>query len=137
MFEISERAHAGLQLMATLASSYEKEERLSLKTIAEEAGISPTYLEEIAAALRKAHLIEGRQGPGGGYRLTHPPAEITLEQIATALEGQVMLVECQKSPSISCPQEKNCRTKNVWHGLQRLVQTHLRSTSLSDILSSP
>jgi Rrf2 family protein len=136
MFEISERAHAGLQLMATLASAYQKEERLSLKSFAEEAGISPSYLEEIATTLRKANLIEGRQGPGGGYCLTRPPKDITLEQIATALEGQVMLVECQKGASIACPQEKRCRTKSVWHGLQRLVQSHLKSTSLSDILSN-
>ncbi len=132
MFEISERAHAGLQLMAALASAYEKEERLRLKTIAEEAHISTTYLEEIAASLRKANLIEGRQGPGGGYRLTRAPKTITLEDISTALEGQVTLVDCQNT-SILCPHEKHCRTKNIWHRLQKTIQNQLRTTSLQDL----
>lgn len=132
MFEISERAHAGLQLMATLAASYNKEERLSLKTIAEEAHISPTYLEEIAASLRKADLIEGRQGPGGGYRLTRAPSAITLEDISIALEGRVTLVDCQNTV-LTCPHEKRCRTKNVWHHLQKTIQSHLQSMTLQDL----
>lgn len=132
MFEISERAHAGLQLMASLAASYEKDERLSLKTVAEESHISPTYLEEIAASLRKANLIEGRQGPGGGYKLTRAPNTITLEDISIALEGQVTLVDCQNASNL-CPHEKRCRTKNIWHKLQKNIKTQLRSTTLQDV----
>lgn len=132
MFEISERAHAGLQLMAHLAALYPKDERLSLKSVSEEVGVSPAYLEEIAAALRKADLIEGRQGPGGGYRLTRPPTEITLEHVATALEGKVTLVECQ-NPTLACPHEAHCRTKRVWHRLQRTVQEQLRTLTLADL----
>ncbi len=134
MFEISERVHAGLELMAALAAAYAKDQRLSLKSVAQASGLSATYLEEIAADLRQAKLIEGRQGPCGGYRLTHAPNEITLAHIGTALEGEVVLVECQKG-SVACPHAKNCRTKSIWHGLQRLIQKHLCSTSLSDILS--
>ncbi len=133
MFEVSERAHAGLQLMAALASVYHKDERLSLKTFTDETGISPTYLEEIAATLRKANLIEGRQGPGGGYKLTRPPESITLENISTALEGKVMLVECQSS-STTCPHERQCKTKSVWNRLQRLIQDNLHSMTLKDVM---
>jgi len=132
MFEISERAHAGLQLMAALATASQKEERVSLKAIAEEAHISPTYLEEIATTLRKANLIEGRQGPGGGYKLTRAPNTITLEDISTALEGQVTLVDCQNASSL-CPHEKRCRTKNIWHKLQKNIKTQLQSMTLQDV----
>lgn len=131
MFEVSERAHAGLQLMAALA--VKQDERVSLKSLAEEIGISGAYLEEVAATLRKANLIEGRQGPGGGYRLIHHPEEITLEQISTALEGKVALVECQSS-SLHCPHERTCRTKSIWSRLQRNIQTQLQSITLRDVL---
>jgi Rrf2 family protein len=131
MFEVSERAHAGLQLMAALAAH--PDERLRLQSLAPDIGISPAYLEEIAAALRKANLIEGRQGPGGGYRLTRAPQEITLEHIATALEGKVTLVECQSATS-HCPHERTCRTKSVWQRLQQSIYHHLRSMTLQDVL---
>lgn len=132
MFEISERAHAGLQLMVALAVAYKKNDRLSLKMIAQEAGVSGAYLEEIAASLRKANLIEGRQGPGGGYRLVRAPNAISLEEISTALEGQITLVGCQNI-SRECPHEKKCRTKNVWHRLQKTIQSQLRSITLQDL----
>ncbi len=132
MFEISERAHAGLELMAALALVYQKDERLRLNSVGGKTGVSLPYLEEIAASLRKAGLIEGRQGPGGGYRLTREPSKISLEHIAIALEGHVELVDCQKT-SIQCPHEQTCRTKFVWHRLQHTIQAELRSITLADI----
>lgn len=133
MFEVSERAHAGLLLMAKLASVSQTGERIRLKTVAEEAHISLPYLEEIAATLRQANLIEGRQGPGGGYRLTREPRFITLEEISTALEGKVTLVDCQ-NPSTHCPHERGCRTKFIWNRLQHTIQKQLQSMTLQDVL---
>ncbi len=131
MFEVSERAHAGLQLMATL--SLKRGERISLKSVAEDIGVSAAYLEEIAAALRKADLIDGRQGPGGGYALTRDPKDITLEHISVALEGKITLVDCQ-NPAAHCPHERVCRTKSVWNHLQQAIQKQLQSTTLQDVL---
>ena len=133
MFEISERAHVGLLLMAALAQTYETKGRVRLKQVAEDARVSLAYLEEIAALLREAGLIEGRQGPGGGYRLMRIPVEITLEEISTALEGEVSLVACQKT-AMTCPHEQKCRTKQVWHRLQRTIQAQLKSITLQEVI---
>jgi Rrf2 family protein len=39
--------------------------------------------------LRTAGIVRSARGPGGGYRLNHPPAELTLERVVRVFEGQL------------------------------------------------
>jgi Rrf2 family protein len=55
--------------------------------IGERQGIPTRYLEQIFQRLRRAELIVGKRGPGGGYELARPPAEINLRQVVEAVEG--------------------------------------------------
>jgi Rrf2 family protein len=96
-------------------------------------GISLGYLEEIAMALKKAELIEGRKGPGGGYRLTRSPESVTAEMIFVAIEGPVHLVDCQKN-KIECPAQGKCRSQGFWILMQNTILTTLRQTTLEQIL---
>ncbi len=134
LFHVSERSHAGLILMAELALEYgEGKRHLTLVEIAREKQLSHGYLEEIASALKKAQLIKGKTGPGGGYTLTRPPSQITAEEILTALEGPIHLVGCQQAPG-TCPAEGACSSRSFWNVLQRRVLETVRETTLADIL---
>ena len=53
-------------------------------------GIDENYLNQILISLRKAGLIESVRGPQGGHRLARPPAQITLLEVVTALEGPLL-----------------------------------------------
>ena len=130
-FRVSERNHAGFILMTELASR--GDQYVSLKEVAERMTISQAYLEEIAASLKQAGLIEGRTGPGGGYRLAQKPEEISADKIITALEGPVLLVECQKSAN-ECPAAGRCTSKSLWNVLQKNIVHTLRETKLTDLV---
>jgi Rrf2 family protein len=91
-------------------------------------------LEEIALLLKQAGLVQGKKGPGGGYRLARPPGEITAEMMLTALEGPLALVECQEKEKV-CPVQDRCRSRGFWGLLQTNVRTTLQSTTLADILT--
>ncbi|MBP9762850.1 Rrf2 family transcriptional regulator [Patescibacteria group bacterium] len=134
LFQASERSHAGLILMTELAFGYgQTNAAQTLQEVASNKLLSQGYLEEIASALKKAGLIEGKKGPGGGYVLTRAPELITTEAILTALEGPVRLVECQQALK-TCPAEHACSTRPFWNVLQqRLIET-LRETTLADLL---
>lgn len=134
MFHVPERTHAGLLLMTRLAERFDVQEFVSLQAIAEEHKLSQGYLEEIAALLRRHHLIEGRQGPRGGYRLQRAPRDIRLADITQAIEGELALVDCQKK-HVVCPLQEGCKTKDVWKGLQTTIANHLTQTTLADMLS--
>lgn len=122
--------------MAELALEYRAGKRnLTLTDVAQSKGLSQGYLEEIASALKRANLIQGKKGPNGGYLLTRAPQAITAEEILTALEGSVHLVGCQQAPG-SCPAEGRCSSRSFWDVLQRRVLETVRETTLADILQT-
>jgi Rrf2 family protein len=129
LFRISARDHGALILMSDLASRYKTGSFVSLQDIADRMHLSQGYLEEIAGALKKAKLITGKQGPAGGYRLARPPSKISMEDILTAVEGPIELVECQGKSSL-CPVSGKCPSKNIWGALQSAIKKSLKETRL-------
>lgn len=132
-FRVTTRDHSGLILMTSLAEQFHTETYISLQGIAAEMQLSQGYLEEVASSLKKAGLIQGKQGPSGGYRLAKDPQFITLEDIVIALEGPVTLVNCQSS-AMPCPVEGKCSSKKVWHSLQDQIRTALSNMTLASLL---
>ncbi len=130
LLRVSGRNHLGLILMSELATA---KAYLPLQTVAERMRISQGYLEEVALTLKQAKLIEGRQGPGGGYRLAKPARRITIEEILTAIEGPVAMVDCQ-SEDKTCPVEDVCTSKSLWNFLRKNVVDTLRKTTLQDVV---
>jgi Rrf2 family transcriptional regulator, iron-sulfur cluster assembly transcription factor len=60
---------------------------IQVRVIGQRQGIPARYLEQIFQRLRRAGLVQGKRGPGGGYRLARAAAEITLRQAVEAVEG--------------------------------------------------
>lgn len=139
LFRVSARNHAGLILMAEICRPASHVPRrtpdaavyVSLKDVAERMGLSQGFLEEIAMDLKKAKLIEGRKGPGGGYRLAKGADKITAEEILNALEGPVDMIGCTCGP---CDKSGCCSSKSLWSFLQRDVIKSLKKTTLADVV---
>jgi Rrf2 family protein len=60
---------------------------IRVRVIGERQSIPTRYLEQIFQRLRRAKLVTGKRGPGGGYVLARPAAEISLREIVEAVEG--------------------------------------------------
>jgi len=58
-----------------------------IREIALRQGVPARYLEQIFQRLRRAGLVTSKRGPGGGYQLARPAAEITLRNVVEAVEG--------------------------------------------------
>jgi Rrf2 family protein len=58
-----------------------------VQTIGARHRIPHRFLEQIFQRLRKAGLVSGKRGPGGGYVLTRRPEEINLREVLEAVEG--------------------------------------------------
>jgi Rrf2 family protein len=129
LFRISARDHGALILMSYLAARHKTGSFVSLQEIADRMHLSQGYLEEIAGALKKAKLIKGKQGPAGGYRLARSPSKISMEDILTAVEGPIELVECQGKANF-CPVAGKCPSKDVWGALQKAIKKSLKETTL-------
>jgi Rrf2 family transcriptional regulator, cysteine metabolism repressor len=62
---------------------------LKIGEIATRAEIPQSVLEQVLPVMRTAGLIRSERGPHGGYRLNHPPEEITLERVVRLFQGQL------------------------------------------------
>jgi len=65
------------------------EEALNLDQLAEATEAPRSVLGQVMPRLRAAGIVRSVRGPGGGYRLNHPPAELTLERVVRVFEGQL------------------------------------------------
>ena len=61
----------------------------SLAEISKRQDISLPYLEQLFVKLRRAGLVESMRGPGGGYRLAKPAADIRVSDILGAVDETV------------------------------------------------
>lgn len=64
---------------------------VSLGSIAERNQISPQYLEQVFASLRRAGIVRSVKGSQGGYLLNRAASDITVADIVHALEGSYHL----------------------------------------------
>ena len=88
----SKKSRYGLRALIDL-TVYSKESHVALAAIAERNSISPQYLEQVFAALRKAGIIKSVKGPQGGYLLAKPATKISVAEILRALEGDYLIEE--------------------------------------------
>ncbi len=104
---------------------------VQVRVIGERQRIPARYLEQIFQRLRKADLARGKRGPGGGYVLARPPAEITLRDILEAVEGSLADHFAQGPP----PREKRpaYRPNFLWRELCGRIEGVFEATTLEDL----
>jgi Rrf2 family protein len=65
---------------------------LSGHDLATTEGIPETFLDDILRSLRNAGILRSQRGPGGGWLLARPAAEITVADVIRAVEGPLASV---------------------------------------------
>lgn len=84
--KFSKKCRYGLRALIDLAVN-STNGHIVLSNIAERNGISPQYLEQAFASLRRAGIVKGVKGSQGGYKLNLELGEITVAAIVEALDG--------------------------------------------------
>ena len=60
---------------------------IASEELADNVCTNPVCIRRVMGKLKKAGLIETREGMGGGYRIAKANSDITLRQISDALEN--------------------------------------------------
>jgi Rrf2 family protein len=88
--KLSKKSRYGLRALIDLSVN-SKTDHVALNSIAERNSISPQYLEQVFASLRRAEIIKSIKGPQGGYLLNGSAEDITVASILEALEGSYQI----------------------------------------------
>ena len=107
--------------------------RLNATLLAEQTSIPLPTVQKLVSRLSSAGLIESARGTGGGFRLSRPPAAISLADIIEAVEGPIALTTCVDDGRHDCQIEENCRVKPHWNVVNGAVRGALAGVSLASL----
>jgi Rrf2 family protein len=88
--KVGSKGFYGILAMADLAQSHKSGQPVQVKDIAFRQKIPEEYLGQIMVLLKRANLVHGTRGPGGGYHLARPPERISVMEILRVLEGSLI-----------------------------------------------
>ena len=128
---LSTKTRYGARALVGLALSYPNT-AVSVKEIAKKQNLSPKYLERIMSSLKTAELVRAVRGMHGGYILTRPPSQITLNEVYQALEGTTAPVDCVDDPDL-CPMKATCPTRDTWVEIKDSIEKVLKGTTLQEL----
>lgn len=129
--KFSTRARYGMRAMLDLAVNGD-DGLVLLKDIAARQAISKRYLEHMMTLLRNRGLVIAERGAAGGYRLGRPTAEIRLDEIFEALEGDISPVECVRDSSV-CGRADECVVRDLWCEVTGAMRGVLAGKTLADL----
>lgn len=131
---LSTKGRYAVMAMADLASQGGGKP-VALADIATRQEISLSYLEQLFGKLRKGALVKSVRGPGGGYRLARPGAEIRVSDIILAVDEPIQATRCAPGTPAGCHNNKGrCLTHDLWEELSNQIYLYLSSVTLEEVV---
>ena len=121
--KLSAKGRYAIKAMINIALNTSKEPKTLLQ-IAKHQGISLSYLEQLFALLRKNNLVSGIRGPGGGYKLSDDPDNITIAQIINAINSDKIRKD---------PVER--KDEVIWSKFSAKLCNYLETVTLGSLIS--
>ena len=108
---------------------------VTLQDIAVNQEISLSYLEQLFAKLRKAGLVRGTRGPGGGYRLAKKMEAISIAEVISAVDENADMTRC--GGNSDCLDGEKCLTHELWKELSEKIFEFLNGITLGELVHRP
>lgn len=132
MMRISTKSDYGLQALLALATK-DPEAFVSLKKLSQEYKLPYRFLTQIMHTLKKADIVESREGISGGYRLARKPEAISMGEVLGLFENDLGIMRCTTENTF-CPQASVCPSRPAWHRIQDTITQSLLKMNLNDLL---
>lgn len=133
MLKVSQKLEYAIRALIELAEHRDEDTLVPAREIAERQQIPLRFLEQQLGALSKAGLVESFRGAGGGCRIARDPGDITIAQVADAIEGQLYPVFCLEPSDHTCFADSRCGLQGFWADVARAVQEVFERTTVADL----
>jgi len=131
MIRISKLADYAVVIMGWLAQQHSP---CTIEQISEATQIPIATVRKLTRFLAQAELCRARKGPHGGYRLAHPPEQISLLSVIEAVEGEMAVTECAQQDGCDCSLMPQCNARPGWQIINRIIRNLLCGLSVADIV---
>ena len=109
---VSRRVDYGVRALAYLAA--DPPSQVGIHIIVQAMAVPQPFMSKVMRDLVQAGLVQSQVGPGGGYRLSRDPSEISFRHIVEAIDGPVGVVPCQTTSNEDCILIDHCSQVPVW-----------------------
>ena len=133
MLKISQKLEYAMRAMIELALRRESGALVPAREIATTQQIPVRFLEQQLGALHKAGLVESFRGAGGGCRIARGPEDISVAQIADAIEGQLFPMFCLEPSDHTCFADSRCGLQGFWGDVARAIQGVFEATTVASL----
>ena len=132
MLQVSRKFEYGLHAVTYLATKG-MDRVVTVKEMADDIGFSQEFLSKAMQSLKRAGIANSVQGVKGGYKLGRTTTDITVADIAIAIEGKPHLVRCGVKAD-TCEVFSSCHHRVYMSALQHKIQTLLGATTIHSLL---
>jgi Rrf2 family protein len=100
--------------------------------IARSAGLPASYSVKLLQVLARAGVVAAQKGPGGGFRLSRPAAQVTLWDVLEPVDDPARRNGCVLGQA-RCSAESRCAVHDRWSNVRGEYCEMLRRTTLADL----
>ena len=133
MIKFSKLTDYAVVILTTLQQS--DEATLSASGIAARTSLPEPTVAKVLKLLVKADLVKSLRGANGGYMLDKTINQITIANVATAIEGNVALTSCVDHGDDACGYAQSCPVNGRWNIVNHAVHSALESVTLADMMA--
>lgn len=107
------------------------------ESVAESINTNPVVARRLLGSLREAGLVSSQPGPGGGWRLTRQPDEITLRDVFRAICDGPLFAAPPRIEQSTCPvgQEVHRACARIIEEARDAMETHLARITIADMIT--
>ena len=117
------------RVLAEIARMHGTGELAHAEELAKIESVPPNYLAQILSELREGGLITSRRGRSGGYALARSPEEISLFDITTLIEGDLLDLGSEFGG------RSGRRVKRAWREVRENLEETTRRFTLDRLVS--
>lgn len=133
--KLTQRGNYALRALVVLGRQSGRQV-VPIRTIARSQNIPQRFLEQILNDLKSAGVVESRRGIAGGYRLSRPPASLSLAFVVRHLDGMLAPVSCVSSrfyEKCSCPDESRCAVRSIMQDVYSAMVKVMEPLTVADL----
>lgn len=130
-------SHFAMAVHLLCALAWNEGRWIGSELLARSIGTNPSFLRGLIGELRRAGLVETRQGKGGGSRLARPAGAITLLDVYRATESGPALKAHVPDCDSPCPVARNMERvlDKVNERLETTLAAELRRATVADLVA--
>lgn len=129
--KLSTKTRYGVRALVDLACQA-GQGHVSLNSIAMRQNLSPKYLEQEFATLRRAGILKSVKGAQGGYMLARPPRDVRIGDVIRVLEGDLSIVDRLEAEDAS--PVRALLHREVYEPVGKAIEASMSGLTLEDLV---